>query len=383
MKARCSETIMSPRGRRWDATKFININLFLGASGMKTILAIDLGKRNSVFCRLSTSSLKSEYFTAKTDPQRFHDIFIDLDIKSSIILFEVGTQAGWLSDMLRAMQLEFKIANVNHPAWKWTNNANKSDRTDAHRLAMMYHHGFFPEVYIPVKSVRQKRSLIYYRQKIVNRMTQVKNGIRALMTTVAIDLPIGKNCWTKKYRKQLQEQALPFDSIDDPCDLWRGQLYTELQQFDALQISLDKTTAKLDELNKQKQSVAMLETIPGIGPRTAEAIVAVIDDPHRFKSCRQVSNYAGFTPRRYQSGQMERSGRISKRGNPLLRALLVQASWAALRFDWAQHIYKRVCRGSAKRRKIAIIAVARHLLMRCWAMMRDNKPWQYKTQTAA
>ena len=74
---------MSPRGRRWDAIKFININLFLGASGMKTILAIDLGKRNSVFCRLSTSSLKSEYFTAKTDPQRFHDIFIDLDIKSS------------------------------------------------------------------------------------------------------------------------------------------------------------------------------------------------------------------------------------------------------------------------------------------------------------
>lgn len=350
---------------------------------MKTILAIDLGKRNSVFCKLSISSLKSEYFTVKTDPQKFHDIFVELDIENSIVLFEVGTQAGWLSDMLRAMQIEFKIANVNHPAWKWSNNANKSDKTDAHRLAMMYHHGFFPEVYIPIKSVRQKRSLIYYRQKIVNRITQVKNGIRALMTTVAIDLPIGKNCWTKKYRKQLQELALPFDDIDDPCELWRGQLYTELQQFDALQTSLDKTTAKLDELNKQKQSVKLLETIPGIGPRTAEAIVAVIDDPHRFKSCRQVSNYAGFTPRRYQSGQMERSGRISKRGNPLLRALLTQASWAALRFDWAQHIYKRVCRGSTKRRKIAIVAVARHLLMRCWAMLRDNKPWQHEIGKAA
>jgi transposase len=79
---------------------------------------------------------------------------------------------------------------------------------------------------------------------------------------------------------------------------------------------------------------------------------------------------------------MERSGRISKRGNPLLRALLVQASWTALRFDWARHIYKRVCRGSIKRRKIAIIAVARHLLMRCWAMLRDNKPWHYKIDKA-
>ena len=350
---------------------------------MKTILAIDLGKHNSVFCKLDTSSLKPEYSTVKTAPEKFHDIFADLDLESSIVLFEVGSQAGWLSDMMRAMRLEFKVANVNHPAWKWTNNTNKSDKADAHRLAMMYLHGFFPEVYIPVKSVRQKRSLIYCRQKIVNRMTQVKNSIRALMTTVAIDLPIGKNCWTKKYRKQLQEYASPFESIDDPCQLWRGQLYTELQLFDALQASLDKTTSKLDELNKQKQPVKLLETIPGIGPRTAEAIVAIIDDPHRFDSCRQVSNYAGFTPRRYQSGQMERSGRISKRGNPLLRALLVQASWAALRFGWAQDIYKRVCRGSAKRRKIAIVAVARHLLMRCWAMLRDNKPWQYKIDKAA
>jgi transposase len=349
---------------------------------MKTILAIDLGKRNSVFCRLNTSSLKPEYFTTKTAPQKFHDIFIELDSESSIVLFEVGTQAGWLSDMLRAMRIEFKVANVNHSAWKWTNNQNKSDKTDAHRLAMMYHHGFFPEVYIPEKPVRQKRSLIYYRQKVVNRMTQVKNSIRALMTTVAIDLPTGKNCWTKKYHKQLEQLAFSFDSIDDPCDLWRGQLHTELQQLYALQTCLDKTTTKLDELNKKKQSIKLLETVPGIGPRTAEAIVAIIDDPNRFKSCRQVSNYAGFTPRRYQSGQMERSGRISKRGNPLLRALLVQASWAALRFNWAKHIYKRVCRGSAKRRKIAIIAVARHLLMRCWAMLRDNKPWQYKMQAA-
>ncbi len=350
---------------------------------MKTILAIDLGKRNSVFCKLDTSSLKIEYSTVKTDPERFHDIFADLDSENSIVLFEVGTQAGWLSDMLRAMQLDFKIANVNHPAWKWTNNQNKSDKTDAHRLAMMYHHGFFPEVYIPEKAVRQKRSLIYYRQKTVNRMTQIKNSIRALLCTVAIDLPIGKSCWTKKHVKEIQQMALAFDKINDPCDLWRGQLQMELTQLGALQECLDSTTKKLDDLNKQKQSVELLETIPGVGPRTAEAIVAIIDDPHRFKSCRQISNYVGFTPRRYQSGTMDRTGRISKRGNPLLRALLVQASWAALRFDWAKEIYLRVCRGSTKRRKIAIIAVARHLLMRCWAMLRDNKPWQYKTQNAA
>ncbi len=247
----------------------------------------------------------------------------------------------------------------------------------------MYQNDFFPEVYIPVKSVRQKRSLIYYRQKIVNRTTQVKNSIRALMTTVAVDLPAGKSCWTKKQIKDIQQMALPLEKINDPCDLWRGQLHVELKQLKELQNCLDNTTRQLDILGNKESQIQLLLTAPGIGPRTAEALAAVIDDPHRFKNCRQICNYVGFTPRRYQSGTMDRTDRISKCGNPHLRMLLVQASWAALRFPWAKEIYLRVCRGSAKRRKIAIIAIARHLLMRCWAMLRDNKPWQYKTQATA
>lgn len=349
---------------------------------METILAIDLGKNKSVFCRLDRGSLKTQYRTICTQPEVFHDIFAELDAAHSMVLLEVGSQAGWVSDMLRAMGLNFKVANTNDPAWKWTNNPTKSDKKDAYRLAMMYHHGFFPEVYIPRKEVRQKRSLIYYRQKIVNRMTQVKNSIRALMCTMAIDLPAGKNCWTKKHLKALSEHAIPLEAVDDPCDLWRGQLYAELQQYAVLGEQLNTVTGKLDTINKQKVAVTLLQTVPGVGPRTAEALVAVIDDPHRFKNCRQVCNYIGFTPRRYQSGEMERSGRISKRGNPLLRMLLVQAGWASLRYAWAREIYKRIGRGSVKRRKIAIVAVARHLLMRCWAMLRDNKPWQYKIETA-
>ncbi len=85
---------MSPRGRRCDATKFNLVNLIKEHLAMKTILAIDLGKHKSVFCRLNTSSLKPEYFTTKTDPQKFHDSFIELDIESSIVLFEVGSQAS-------------------------------------------------------------------------------------------------------------------------------------------------------------------------------------------------------------------------------------------------------------------------------------------------
>lgn len=350
---------------------------------METIVAIDLGKRKSVICTMDRSSLKTQYRTIGTRPEVFHDLFVDLDSKQLTVLFEVGNQAGWLSDMLRGMGLNFKVANTNDPAWKWTNNPVKSDKKDALRLATMYHQGFFPEVYIPVKAVRQKRMLITYRQSLVHRLTQVKNSIRAILCTMAIDWPAGKNGWTKKRLQELAEHARQLDEIEDLCDLWRGQLYTELQLYAAVKQQLDDVTSKLDAVQKEQSAVTLLQTVPGVGPRTAEALVAVIDDPHRFKNCRQVSNYVGFTPRQYQSGEMDRTGRISKRGNPLLRMLLVQAGWASLQYDWARTIYDRVCRGSTKRRKIAIVAVARHILMRCWAMLRDNKPWQCSTVKVA
>jgi len=345
------------------------------------MLAIDLGKGKSVFCKLDTATLKPAYFTLKTSPQAFHDVFAELNPDKDIVLFEIGAQAGWVADMLRHMGLQFKVANVNDPAWKWTNNPNKSDKKDAHRLVMMYHHGFFPEVYIPNKRVRQKRALVAYRKKISDRCTQLKNSIRALMTTLAIDLPAGKSCWTQKHLVVLQQQARACKDIDDPCQLWRGQLHAELQLLAATQEQLDTIESKLDHLNEQEPGVQLLLSAQGVGPRTAEAVVAVLDDPHRFKNGRHVCSYVGLTPRRFQSGNMDRSGRISKRGNPLLRALLVQASWAALKFTWARQIYERVKRGSQKRKKIAIIAVARHMLVRCWAMLRDEKVWQYSQVT--
>lgn len=83
-----------------------------------------------------------------------------------------------------------------------------------------------------------------------------------------------------------------------------------------------------------------------------------------------------MTPRQYQSGSMNRQGKISGQGNKLLRALLVEVSWLGLRHnDWMRQTYERLLRGSSSRKKIAITAVARKLLVRCWAMLRDGRPW--------
>ena len=89
------------------------------------------------------------------------------------------------------------------------------------------------------------------------------------------------------------------------------------------------------------------------------------------------SAYAGLTPRQYQSGDSNRQGRISGAGSKLLRTLLVEVSWIARQHNpWLAEVFDRVCRGSKARRKIAIVACARRLLIRAWAMLRDGTRWQ-------
>lgn len=140
---------------------------------------------------------------------------------------------------------------------------------------------------------------------------------------------------------------------------------------------LADVTAKLDVQAKSDEQIQRLQTIPGVGPRLAETVVAFLDEPGRFATGKQVGCYAGLTPKQYQSGSTDRQGRISGQGNKLLRALLVEVSWLGLRHNsWMRETYNRLLRGSPSRKKIAITAVARKLLVRCWAMLRDEQPWQ-------
>src|SRR5262249_58419748 len=102
-----------------------------------------------------------------------------------------------------------------------------------------------------------------------------------------------------------------------------------------------------------------------------------LGDPKRFASGKQVGAFAGLVPRQFQSGESDRKGRITRRGPGVLRKLLVECAWAALRYNaWARATYARLTRGGVTRKKPAIVALARRLLVRLWAMLRDGVPWR-------
>ena len=341
------------------------------------ILALDIGKFNTVYCDYVRETGEREFGKVKTTPQAIHDLIVGREPQR--VVMEVCSIAGWIVDIGRALGKETETANTSHDAWRWKNVKKKTDKEDALKLARLSAMNQIPTVHVPAKKVREHRSLIKYRQRLVKHRRSIQLAIRAVFSAQGITgVPRGKSAWSKEGLGWLRKHAKPLEEITDLEQLWRGRLHVELETFEAISKALKTVEDKLNKLGSADSRVKRLQTIPGVGPRLAEMVVAFLDDPERFQSCKQVGNYVGLTPKQYQSGQMERQGRISGQGNKLLRNLLVEACWMSLRYNpWARATYNRLLRGSPSRKKIAITALARKLVVKCWAMLRDQEDWKY------
>lgn len=339
------------------------------------ILAIDLGKMKSVAGLLDTSTGKIQFTTVRTMPSAFHGLITELE--PDRIVIEIGPTAGWVCDLANGLEIPIEVANTNEEAWRWRKVKRKTDRVDTEKFARLSAAGDLKTVHVPKPEVRHWREAIEYRKALVGRRTAVKNSIRAILVRRALAMPVGPSGWTKKAVAELQALA------NGGEDLWRATLHEELKQLASLEQSIRETEARLNDHAKTDRRVELLQSIPCVGPRLSEAIVAIIDDPHRFRRARQLAAYVGFDPKTYQSGNMHRQGRCSRSGNGTLRSLLVQVAWLGIRKNpWMRQVYDRVRRGSKTRTKIAIVAVARRLLIRCWAMLRDGTRWRDSSSAA-
>ena len=344
-------------------------------------MAIDLGKFKSVACVYESVDREHRFETLATTPSAIHDLVVKESPDRMVI--EIGSQAGWVCDLARILEVEIQVANTNHEAWRWKHVKRKTDRDDVLKLAQLSAMDQLPTVTVPKTEVRQWRSLIAYRHTLVSRRTAIKNHIRSVLDRQGLTMARGHKGWNRESIAALRGQAKPLSDAD-PQELWRCELDLELAGFEHVNQLIGQVEEKLEALAQQDQRVRQLRTIPGVGPRLSELIVATIDDPKRFANAKQVGAYAGLVPRLFESGTMHRQGRITGRGNKLLRALLVEVSWLMQRYNpWLKDVYERVCRGSKSRRKIAVIACARRLLIRCWAMLRDGTDWRMPEPAAA
>jgi transposase len=339
-----------------------------------SIVAIDLGKFKSVACGYDAKTGECQYHTFVTERKELHAV---LDrFEPEVVVIEACSLAGWVRDACVAYGYACQVANTSSEAWKFKHVKRKTDRDDALRLALLAASGQLPTVALPAKAVREQRALIAGRQRLVGRRVAAQNRIRSILVGQGLAMPRGAKAWTAAGLGELAALSRPLTACG-PEEFWRGllgQALTEYGQVAALLAELEKA---LDALAGADAKVRLLQTIPGVGPRTAEAVAAHLDDATRFKTGGQVSAYAGLVPKQFQSGEVDRRGRITRRGPALLRKLLVECAWCLLRYnDWARTVWLRLTHGGKVRRKQGIVALARKLLVRCWAMLRDGLPWR-------
>lgn len=340
------------------------------------ILAVDLGSNKSVYGLSAGLGDKPAYGSLATTPQAFHDLIVQLTPDRVVI--EIGAQAGWIKDICDALEVPCDVANTADERWHWNRTRKKTDKKDVDRMLFLAHSKTLPTVYMPDRDVRQWRQLIRYRHEMVQDQTQIKNRIKAILKREGVTLNVSATAWTGKYIQALETHARPLAGTDGDT-FWRGQIDLELKRLAEVGKHLKAVTAQLNHHAKARVHVKRLKTIRGVGPRTAEKFAATLDNPHRFATGKQVGCYLGLTQRVYQSGQMRREGKISKMGDTHLRTLLIEAAWSAVRVEGPmKDLFDRVCRGMKNRRKTAIVAVARHLAVVAWAMMRDETIWQPK-----
>lgn len=340
------------------------------------ILSLDLGKYKTVGCDYERESGKHRFKGTVTTPLALEQLV--KEVKPDRVVIEICNIAGWVCDLLRGMGVEVQVANTSDDAWRWRKVKKKNDRQDALKAAQLSAVNQLREVHIPTIAVRQWRALIAFRQQLVRRRARVKNTIRDLLLREGQILPRGGKCWSQLGVEKLEAMALPLGKVG-MSELWRGELDIELRQLRAVQAEIAVAESKLDAIAAADPRVQLLRTIPGVGPRLSEAIVALLDRPERFRKANEVSAYIGMVPKELDSGETERRGRITRHGSRLVRSLLVEVAWAGLRHNrWVRETYQRISGGKKARKKIAIVAVGRQLLVRCWAMLRDGTPWQWQ-----
>jgi transposase len=343
---------------------------------MSKILAIDLGKFKSVTCLLDTETNETEFWTMSTD--RPYLLTFLQKYQPDLVVIESCSTSGWVHDACTAAGFKVLVCNANQEAWKWKNVKRKTDRDDALKLAKLAAVGQLVPVYIPCQRQREYRSLVKYRKVVLGRLNRVQNNIRAIFSARGMGMTSGQKAWAQERWEQISQHRKPLQDCC-PDELWRGELDLELAEYQRLCEHHQQINHKLQQLAAEDERVQLLQTIPGVGRKTAEVVVAYMDDPHRFQNARQVSSYAGLVPKRYQSGTMDRHGKIHKRGPRLLRGALVEAAWLTLRYNpWAREVYQRICGKQKTRRKKAIVAVARKLLVRCWVMLLRKERWNPK-----
>ena len=344
---------------------------------MDKYIGFDIDCKKTVACVVQKNK-KDKYATISSDIESMRKFLIQQksDHSKTHLVFEISGQAGFIYDSLLDSVDSLTVANPHKMTWIFR-TTKKNDRIDAYKMAVLLSIDQVPSVYMPSKEVRQWRETILHRKKTVSKRVQVKNRIRATFKGQGFNAPKHKGGWWKKLNLQWMRDVCQ-QSVDE-FNMWHMHLSNLLDEFDLLNVQIKNVTDYLDIYLAKNAGGKLLMSIPGVGPRTSEAVLAYTDDVSRFGNYKQYCAYFGLTPKLDESGSCRRVGHITKHGPSVVRWVICESSWMAIRKSKALNgFYERVRCGQDGRKKIAIVAVARKLLSIMRAMLISGELYNEK-----
>src|SRR5690242_8625173 len=202
------------------------------------------------------------------------------------VCYEASCGYGHYHDLLSPIAARVTVAHPGQLRLIFRSK-DKNDRKGAERLAQLLYLGEAPVVHVPSGEVRTSRELITCRGRVIAKRTRAKDSLRTLLRCAGIVPPGRPALWTKKGLEWLRRLELPTESQRLRRDLL-------LEEIEALARQARRLEEHLNQQAKHSAAVLRLRSIPGVGARTAEAVAALIDDPHRFPDAKAVGRYFGL-----------------------------------------------------------------------------------------
>jgi transposase len=281
------------------------------------------------------------------------------------VLLEASTESEWVAQHLETLGHEAVVGDPNYaPMYGTRNRRIKTDLRDTAALTDACRQGTYRAVHRRSAAQRTRQWQLNVRDQLVRTRTRAISGVRAITRSTGARLPHARSAHVVDHVQALELPAEARAALTPLCEL-----ITHTSQ------ALIAVDTHLSQVADGDPICRRLMSAPGIGPVTAVAFVAAIDDPRRFRTASQVAQYLGLVPQEASSGERQRRGHVLRSAQPRVQRLLVQAAWRVLRSprpDAAALKTWAVAVATRRGRRIAVVALARRLARLLWAMWRDE-----------
>jgi transposase len=343
---------------------------------MAHFVGLDVSVKETSVCVVDAADRVILEQKVPTEPADIIALLTSLGVSFCRIGIEAGPLSQWLVNALTVADLPAICVETRHmKALLTAQQINKTDRNDARGIAQMMRVGLFKPVHVKTLPAQEQRMLLTSRKLLQRKLLDLELELRGTLRNFGLKVGIVSG---SRYEARVRELVTGFPRLAAIAEPLLNVRRVMRQQLAVLhKMLLD--TVRDDPVCRR------LMTAPGVGAVVALTYRATVDQPQRFVHSRAVGAHVGLTPKRYQSGQTDYNGGVSKCGDALLRTMLYEAAHSLLihgrKWSWLKAWGIRVAQRRGMRR--AIVAVARRLAVVLHRMWVDGSEFRWSRHSAA